>query len=270
VFLSALCLFAVFGGPEARSQGETAPADSAVYRVSSSSLRWTIEDGERVVYLEGGVRIDHETTTITSLRGKHYPNRRYIVLYDSVRVVDGPAEMTGDVGEYFGETNTVGLDGHVRFSERGWKVRCDRAKYNRETRIARFTGNVSIADSTRTMYADTVVYNRDREIADATGRVVIIDDVEDYSIAGKHIRFDRRGRTAVADANPILTFDLKSEETGTVVSRTMRFDVDRTIGVAEGDVQMVKGQTAIRRPSTTPRVAPSSPARRRRQTAPPP
>jgi len=251
VFLSALCLFAVFGGPEARSQGETAPADSAVYRVSSSSLRWTIEDGERVVYLEGGVRIDHETTTITSLRGKHYPNRRYIVLYDSVRVVDGPAEMTGDVGEYFGETNTVGLDGHVRFIERGWKVRCDRAKYNRETRIARFTGNVSIADSTRTMYADTVVYNRDREIADATGRVVIIDDVEDYSIAGKHIRFDRRGRTAVADANPILTFDLKSEETGTVVSRTMRFDVDRTIGIAEGDVQMVKGQTRAHCDSAT-------------------
>ena len=239
----ALCLVAVSGGSEAQQQEAVTPADSSVYRVSSAKLRWTIEDGERVVYLEGGVRIDHETTTITSLRGRHYPNRRYIVLHDSVRVVDGSAEMTGDVGEYFGETNTVGLDGHVRFNERGWKVRCDRATYNRRTRLARFTGNLSIADSTRTMYADTVVYNRDREIADATGSVVIVDDVDDYSIAGKHIRFDRLGKTAVVDANPILTFDLKSDEKGTVVSRVMRFDVDRKIGVAEGDVQIVKGET---------------------------
>jgi lipopolysaccharide assembly outer membrane protein LptD (OstA) len=241
--VSTLCLFVAFGGSGARSQEESAPADSTVYRVSSSRLRWTLENGERVVYLEGGVRIDHETTTITSLRGTHYPNRRYIVLYDSVRVVDGAAEMTGDVGEYFGETNTVGLEGHVRFNERGWKVRCDRASYNRQTRIARFTGNLSIADSTRTMYADTVVYDRDREIADATGRVVIIDDVEDYSVAGKHIRFDRRGRTAIVDVDPILTFDLESDGKGTVVGRTMRFDVDRKIGVAEGKVQMVKGLT---------------------------
>ena len=242
-FFSTLCLAVSFGGSGAGSQEQSASSDSTVYRVSAARLRWTLEEGERVVYLEGGVRIDHETTTITSLRGRHYPNRRYIVLYDSVRVVDGAAEMTGDVGEYFGERNTVGLDGHVRFNERGWKVRCDRASYNRRTRIARFTGDLSIADSTRTMYADTVVYNREREIADATGRVVIIDDVEDYSVAGKHIRFDRRGRTAVVDVNPILTFDLNSEEKGTVVSRTMRFDVDRKIGVAEGDVQMVKGQT---------------------------
>ncbi len=180
---------------------------------------------------------------MTSARGKHYPLRRYIVLYDSVRVIDGSAVMTSDVGEYFGLTNTLELVGRVRFSDRGWKARCDRAKYDRDRRIAVLTGNVNAQDSTRTMYADTVVYNRDRETADATGKVVIIDDVDDYSLAGRHARFDRIGKEAVVDDRPILTFDLKSEERGTVTSRIMRFDVDRKIGVAEGDVQIAKGET---------------------------
>ena len=214
--------------------------------MTASRLRSSLEEGERVVYLEGGVRIDHEATTITSVRGKHYPLRRYIVLYDSVRVVDGAAAMLSDVGEYFGLTNMLVLAGNVRFADRGWKARCDRAKYDRDRRVAVLTGNLSAEDSTRTMYADTIVYNRDREIADATGRVVIIDDVEDYSIAGKHARFDRIKKAAVVDVGPILTFDLKAEEHGTITSRIMRFDVDRKIGIAEGDVQMAKGETRAR------------------------
>jgi lipopolysaccharide assembly outer membrane protein LptD (OstA) len=251
MLLAALGLLAAAGGPRAGAQDpstagareEPAASDTSVYRVTSASLRSSLEAGERVVYLDGGVRIDHATTTITSARGKHYPIRRYIVLYDSVRVVDGGATMLSDVGEYFGLTNTLELAGHVRFADRGWKARCDRAKYDRDRRVAVLTGNVSAEDSTRTMYADTIVYDRDREIADATGRVVIIDDVEDYSIAGQHARFDRIKKEAVVDVRPVLTFDLKSEERGTVTSRLMRFGVDRKIGIAEGDVQMVKGET---------------------------
>jgi lipopolysaccharide assembly outer membrane protein LptD (OstA) len=250
-FLAALGLLAAAGRPNAGPQepgraetrGDSAAADTSVYRVSASRLRSSLEEGERVVYLEGGVRIDHETTTITSMRGKHYPARRYIVLHDSVRVVDGTAVMLSDVGEYFGLTNTLELVGHVRFTDRGWNARCDRAKYDRDRRVAVLTGNVSAQDSTRTMYADTIVYYRDREIVDATGRVVIIDDVKDYSIAGGHARFNRATHEAVVDVRPILTFDLKSEEPGTITSRTMRFDVDRKIGIAVGDVKIVKGET---------------------------
>jgi lipopolysaccharide assembly outer membrane protein LptD (OstA) len=251
LFVAALGLSLAAERPQAMPQEEAAAADTTLYRVRSSRLRSSIEEGERVWYLEGDVRIDHETTTITSMRGKHYPNRRYIVLYDSVRVVDGTAEMLSDVGEYFGRTNTVELEGHVRFSDRGWKVRCDRARYNRGSRTALLTGNLSAADGTRTMYADTVVYDRDREVADATGRVVIVDDAEDYSLAGSHARFDRVAREAVVDVKPILTFDLKSDETGMVTSRVMHFDVDRRVGVAEGNVQIVKGETRAHCDSAT-------------------
>ncbi len=251
MFLAALGLLAAAGRPSAGprdparagAQEEPSASDTSIYRVTASRLKSSLEDGERVVYLEGGVRIDHAATTITSARGKHYPIRRYIVLSDSVRVVDGTAAMTSDVGEYFGLTNTLVLAGRVRFADRGWKARCDRAKYDRDRRVAVLTGDVSAQDSTRTMYADTIVYDRDREIADATGRVVIIDDVEDYSIAGKHARFDRMEKEAVVDVSPVLTFDLKSEEHGTITSRIMRFDVDRKIGIAVGDVQMAKGET---------------------------
>ncbi|MDD4858304.1 MAG: putative LPS assembly protein LptD, partial [Candidatus Krumholzibacteria bacterium] len=243
LLFAALSLCLAVDGPEARPQEEPGASDTTLYRVTSSRLRSSIEDNERVWYLEGGVRIDHGTTTITSSSGKHYPDRRYIVLYDSVRVVDGTAVMLSDVGEYFGTTNTVQLEGHVQFDDRGWKARCKRAMYYRGTRIAVLTGDLSVADSTRTMYADTIVYDRDREIADATGKVVIVDDAEDYSVSGDHARFDRPGKRAMVDVNPVLTFDIGSKEPGRVTSRIMNFDVDSKIGVAEGDVQMVKGGT---------------------------
>ncbi|RPJ40247.1 MAG: hypothetical protein EHM19_13980, partial [Candidatus Latescibacterota bacterium] len=163
MLLVALGLLAAAGRPNAGfqdparagAQEDSAASDSTLYTVTAASLRSSIEEGERVVYLEGGVRIDHATTTITSVRGKHYPLRRYIVLQDSVRVVDGTAVMKSDVGEYFGLTNTLGLAGRVRFADRGWKARCDRAKYDRDRRVAVLTGNLSAQDSTRTMYADT-------------------------------------------------------------------------------------------------------------------
>lgn len=241
---AAVWLLAAAGSPDAQQQEQGAGADTTAYRVSiGGSVKSTIEDGERVIFLENGVRIDHQTTTITSLRGRHYPARHYTVLTDSVRVVDGTAVMTSDVGEYRGETNIVTLEGKVRIVDRGWWARCDRAEYDRARRIAFLTGSVKLADSTRTLYADTIVYDRDREIADATGSVVLIDDVEDYSIAGRHARYDRLRKYAVVDVKPILTFDLASPEKGTVASRIMRFDIERNIGVAEGDVQMVKGET---------------------------
>ena len=230
--------------PGVRAQeGDGAAGDSALYRVDAARLRWTTEDGERVIYLEGGVRIEHQTTTITSVWGKHYPSRRYVMLHDSVRVVDGTTEMKSDEGEYFGQSNTIVLRGTVRIRDEGWHARCDRATYNRTTRIAVMTGNLSLADSTRTLYADTIVYDRFRETADARGRVVLSDETEDYSIAGAHARYDRIRRSAVVDVDPVLTFDLHAEERGSVTSRLMHFDVDRRLGIAEGDVRMAKGET---------------------------
>ncbi len=241
---AALALWAVVP-PAADAQEEAAggAADSTLYRVDAARLRWTTEDGERVIYLEGGVRIEHQTTTITSAWGKHYPSKRYTMLHDSVRVVDGTAVMTSDEGEYFGETNTVALRGSVRVRDTGWHARCDRATYDRTRQVAVMTGNLSLADSTRTLYADTIVYDRARETADARGRVVLLDESEDYSIAGAHARYDRVRRSAVVDVDPVLTFDLRKDEKGIVTSRVMRFDVDRKLGIAERDVRLAKGET---------------------------
>jgi lipopolysaccharide assembly outer membrane protein LptD (OstA) len=238
----AACL-ALFAAAPVRGQEPAARPDTAGYRISSARGRSTIEDAERVIYLEGGVRIDHETTTITSERGKNYLDRRFVVLYDSVHVVDGTADMKSNVGEYNGLANVLVLKGNVRFTDRGWRVHCDVARYDRERRIAILTGHLRLADSTRTMYADTIFYYRDTEIADAVGNVVLIDETEGYSIAGKHARYDRRGKEAVVDRSPILTFDLKSDTKGIVTSRLMRFDIERRIGIATRDVKMVKGET---------------------------
>jgi lipopolysaccharide assembly outer membrane protein LptD (OstA) len=230
----------------ARSAGQaqrTAAADTAAYRVSTGSFRSTVEEGERINYLEGGVRIDHQTTTITSNRGKQYQDREHTLLIEDVRVTDGTLRMFGDLGEHFGASDLLTMDGNVRSYDRGWEIRCDHVEYNRATRVAILTGNLRLSDSTRVMYADSIYYDRDAETAEAVGNVVLIDEVENYSIAGDHATYDRMGGAAIVDENPILTFDLQAEEKGMVVSRLMRFDITNGIGTAVDSVAMAKGQT---------------------------
>ncbi|UCF04312.1 MAG: hypothetical protein JSV33_10210 [bacterium] len=245
-FILALLLVAVNGGTYAqRISPRQVPdeADSTTYQVFSDRLRSAVEEGERVTYLEGGVRIEHQTTTITSGSGKHYRERQYVRLIDNVRVQDGTLLMLGDIGEYHGQVDVLTMEGNVRGYDKGWEMYCDRVRYDREQAIAILTGRVRIADSTRVIFADSIYYDRAEETADAFGRVVLLDQVEDYSIAGKHARFDRSKEEAVVDEQPILTFDLTAEEKGTVISRWMHFDIDDEIGTAVGDVRMVKGET---------------------------
>ncbi|MBN1884566.1 MAG: hypothetical protein JW876_03445 [Candidatus Krumholzibacteriota bacterium] len=239
----AIAILMAVALPAANARARPAPADSALYEVSAGKVRLTQEEGERVVLLEGGVQIDHQTTTITGGRGKHFPERRYIVLVDGVEGVDGSMRMWGQRGEYFGDENVLAVHGDVRMKDRGWDITADRARYDRRLRIVILVGNVVIADSSRTMYADSVRYDRDAGLADATGRVVLVDPVENYSISGRHARFDRNDDSAVVDDRPVLAFDLDSTDQGNVTSEWMRFLVDENVGVAVGNVMLKKGET---------------------------
>lgn len=225
-------------------QEQPSARDTTLYEVSADQLRYATEEGERVIHLDGNVRIDHQTTSVTSGRGIQYPERRYTILMENVHVMDGTLEMFSDIGRYFGDTAVLIAEGNVRVQDKGWEIFCDRARYNRENRIAVLTGSLRLADSTRVMYADTILYDRNTEVADAVGNVVLFNEVDDYSIAGRHARYSRPRKEALVDVDPILTFDLRAEEKGIITSRLMRFDVERKIGIAVGDVRMVKGETS--------------------------
>jgi len=239
---AALFLLAWGGDPLSASQEEP-PPDTTLYRVSADRLRYTTEDAERVAILEGNVRIDHQTATITSRRGKQYPDKRFTVLEEDVHAVDGTLEMNSDIGEYFGDKALLIAKGNVRVRDRGWRIVCERARYDRTRRIAVLTGSLKLSDSTRVMYADSIIYNRRTGIADAIGNVVLIDEVEHYSISGRHARYDKAAGKAVVDVDPILMFDLHSEERGTIAAEWMEFDVENKIGIAVGNVRLVKGET---------------------------
>jgi len=236
------------GGDVAGQAGKESPrreasTDTTIYRVSASSLKSVVKGGERVIELSGGVRIEHRTTTITSRRGTHYPDKRHTYLYEDVHVVDGTMETRSDVGEYIGDEDIVKMKGNVVLEDRGFKLLCDLGEYNRATRVAVFTGNLHIEDSTRVMYADTIVYDRNKDTAEAFGHVVLVDQVEDYSIAGTHAIYSNTTKTAVVDRRPILTYDLKSDEKGTVRSVWMKFDTQEKVGYAIENVRMKKGDT---------------------------
>lgn len=246
-FLFCLCLMqrvdASTQERRADGRGTETGIDSTLYRVSASRLSSMLENGERVVYLEGGVRIEHQAAVVTSESGKQFPERRLTILTGDVRAIDGTMEMFSDVGRYYGWDNVVVMEGGVRLLDQGWEVLCERARYERGKRAVILTGDLVLSDSTRVMYADSLYYDRVGGTADATGHVVLLDEAEDYSISGRHVSYRRHEKVAFVDERPILNFDLRSEEKGRITSRTMRFDVDREIGIAVDDVRMVKGET---------------------------
>lgn len=246
VSLAAAFLCTLVGSidrPRAAAQEAAAQRDTTLYEVSADRLRYTTEGDRRAAILEGNVRIDHQTATITSRRGIQYPDKRYTVLRDDVHARDVSLEMFSDVGEYYGDRALLIAKGNVRVIDRGWEITCEQAQYDRNRHIAVLTGDLKLSDSTRVMYADSIVYDRRTEIAEALGHVVLIDEVEGYSISGKHARYDKAKKEAIVDVNPVLTFDLESNERGTIVADWMRFDVDKEIGVAVGEVKMLKGET---------------------------
>ena len=238
----ALALLGAGDGSVSAKQDETS-RDTTLYRVSADHLRYTTEDEKRVAILEGNVRIDHQTATITSRRGVQYPDKRFTVLEEDVHAVDGTLEMYSDIGEYYGDRALLIAKGNVRVTDRGWNIVCERARYDRIRRIAVLTGSLKLSDSTRVMYADSIIYNRRTGIADAVGNVVLIDEVEQYSISGRHARYDKAAGRAVVDVDPILMFDLNAEERGTIAAEWMEFDVENKIGIAVKDVRLVKGET---------------------------
>ncbi len=229
--------------PVGPADADPALADSTVYRVTAATYRLRLEDGVEVSYLDGGVRIDHQSAWITSDQGKDFRSARRTVLIGNVHGHDGTMELFGDTGEYSGFENTLSLKDNVRILDGTMEITCERARYDRRMAIVTLIGSVRMSDETRVMYADSVHYDRVAGIADATGRVVLIDEADDYSISGRHARFFRNSKQAVMDVDPVLVFDDRSEKEGRVTSRLMHFDMDSSTGYATGDVKMVKGET---------------------------
>ena len=243
LFLSAQSPQKILAFSVAGTGTDSASVDTTLYEVSAARLKSMIRDDKRIVELSGGVKVKHLTASITSDRGLNYPDERVTYLYDNVRVLDGTMRTRSDTGEYYGDRDVIVMKGHVSLVDRGVILHCDLGEYDRARRLATFTGNLRLSDSTRVLYADTIRYDRNTDAAEAFGHVVLIDEVENYSIAGKHGIYYTTEKRAFIDKSPILTFDLKSKEKGTVKSRWMKFDTAERIGYAIRNVRMVKGET---------------------------
>ncbi|OQX84947.1 MAG: hypothetical protein B6D63_03465 [Candidatus Latescibacteria bacterium 4484_7] len=243
LFLSAQSPQKILAFSVAGTGTDSASVDTTLYEVSAARLKSMIRDDKRIVELSGGVKVKHLTASITSDRGLNYPDERVTYLYDNVRVLDGTMRTRSDTGEYYGDRDVIVMKGHVSLVDRNVILHCDLGEYDRARRLATFTGNLRLSDSTRVLYADTIRYDRNTDAAEAFGHVVLIDEVENYSIAGKHGIYYTTEKRAFIDKSPILTFDLKSKEKGTVKSRWMKFDTAERIGYAIRNVRMVKGET---------------------------
>ena len=244
--VAALITLALAGGappPAMAQQTITSPGDTSLYRIRFNTFKSRVEDGLQVWHMEGDVRIDHQNSTVTSERGRHYPDLKQTILEGDVRGVDGSMHMFSDLGEYSGKTNVLIMIDNVRLIDEGMEVTCRRAEYDRDDGTLILTGNVRLSDSTRVMYADSIFYDRTTEIADAWRDVVIIDTSEDFSISGYHGRFHRVTGEAIMYERPVLVFDDHAEEEGRVTSEWMSYDMEKDAGTAVGNVNMLKGRT---------------------------
>ncbi len=248
IFFAAYVITAALGCPAAYSlpseiEDSGARADSAFYKLEAGHLKFREENGNQVIYLSDTVRIYHQTATITSMKGKYYVDEERFVLRNEVHAVDSTMEIFGDVGEYFRTEKTLFIKENVRCRDVGMEILCERARYDREKNEALLTGDVQLSDSTRVLYADTVYYDRVTETADAYGNVVLVNLVEDYAIAGAHACYQRGKQKVVMNTGPVLTFDQSQKFPGRIKAGQMQFNLDKNVGMAVGNVELIKGET---------------------------
>jgi lipopolysaccharide assembly outer membrane protein LptD (OstA) len=200
-------------------------------------------DGEMVMDLPAGVRIEHEDVVVTSQRGLYYFDREVTLLFGDVKINQNTLTMWGDEGEYRKREDRLIMRRNVWVSDEGWEVTCDEARYNRATEYAWLVGNIEARDSVTTLYADSLFYDRNVEKTEAFGDVRITNEQEGFTAEGNHGLYYRDTGEAVIDRNPRLTVDPDSPEPVTIDSDTMRVFPDQKRALAYYKVKILKGNT---------------------------
>ena len=222
-----------------RDQRTIAPQDS-VYKLSGGSTTLREVNGERVIELNGGVRIVHGDVVVTADRGEHYDERGITLLIGNVNIDQQQLHMESDEGEYFATEDKAILRNNVLIVDRGMTIRCDEATFYRGSEDAFLVGNVVVQDSTSTLTADRIVYNQLLQIAEAFGRVRITNPDEGIAVWGDHGYYYRLLGQGIIDENPRLLVDAEGEEPATVDADTMYFFPDSKRAVATGRVKIIK------------------------------
>jgi lipopolysaccharide assembly outer membrane protein LptD (OstA) len=219
----------------------TARADTL--RLRAGRGRYFREQGEWVSLLEGGVRLESDSTTIDSRRARAYRTRQIAFFYEDVVVRDRGVVMNGDEGEFRRGDDIAILRGNVRITDRHGTIRAARVRYNRRDRVAWLWGDVDSSDDRTRVQADSVLYRQADGTGEAFGAVVITDLDTGSQAFGTHAVYDRETGTARLDPEPRLVLREEGEQDTEVRAADLQFDHDRSVVHARGNVQIQRGPT---------------------------
>jgi lipopolysaccharide export system protein LptA len=212
--------------------------------------------------LEGHVRISQDNVHITCDRATQNLTNNEAELFGNVIITQDTLLLKTPRGMYNGDSkvawSTAGLfmhDGHTTLT-------ADAGRYETTPRIARFTSRVTVTEPQAVITSDTLVYERIGAHAIVTGRVfatfprdhavVTADSAEHF--VNKQITYfpahpklwqidtTRSKRDSASVENDSIRVDTVS-----IVARRMEAHRDSTnYFLADGDVEMVRGQLASR------------------------
>jgi len=229
--------------PAAADSQIAAPAAADTLHLRAGRGRYARENGEWVSWLEGGVHLVSDSTTIDSQRARAYRSRGIAFFYEDVVVRDGGLVMTGDEGEFRRDEDLAILRGRVRIRDRHGTIDAQRARFDRRARIAWLWGNVDFRDERTRVQADSVLYHEIDGTGEAFGTVIITDLETGSEARGTHATYDRGTGTARLDQEPCLILRKKDTEDTEVCARDIEFDRERSVIHARHNVRIKRGTT---------------------------
>ena len=211
--------------------------------VSAGRGRYVRENGQWVSYLEDGVRLENDSTTIDSRRARIYRTQGRGFFYESVVVHDRGVVMKGDEGEFSRPDDIAALRGRVTIEDRYGLIRARRVRYWRKTQVAWLWGQVDFKDAKNRVQADSVLYHEAQGTGEAFGSVVITDLETGSEARGSHAVYDRKSGEARLEPQPLMVLREKGADNTEVRAADLRFDRDRSVVRARGNVQIRRGTT---------------------------
>lgn len=218
-------------------------ARSDTLHVSAGRGRYVRENGEWVSYLENGVRLVSDSTTIDSRRARIYRSQGRGFFFENVVVHDRGVVMKGDEGEFSRPDDIAALKGRVTIEDRFGLIHARRVRYWRKTQLAWLWGEVDFKDAKNRVQADSVLYHEAAGTGEAFGSVVITDLETGSEARGTHAVYDRTSGEARLEPQPLMVLREKGADNTEVRAADLRFDRDRSVVRARGNVQIRRGTT---------------------------
>ncbi len=161
-----------------------------------------IEDGERVRYLFGNVRLLQDSTYLQSDRAVQFLERDEIFFFDNVLLADRGDSLRADTVFYNRRSKIGEALGRVEISDGEVRVFAPSALHFTDERRSDFREGVTLIDSLSTLSSITGVYLAEENRADFAGMVQLVS--EDTFLEADSVRYYRDEERSIARGSVLI------------------------------------------------------------------